>query len=170
MFNKQEDKTMKKLILMFAVFAFAFIFKASGEMNYVSIEGKTYFSDEVKVGLNSLRITTDEGLTLKAPLKKVDAYMVNGKLFERLPLICKTGKTRGTALMEFVSQRNGLRLYKYCAKCEDDALGCRFFDESQNETIYLVYKDGELYLRIDKINGPTVFPFFRVDYREGVRS
>jgi len=170
MFNKQEDETMKKLILMFAFFAFAFIYKASGEMNYVSIEGKTYFSDEVKVGLNNLRITTDEGLTLKAPLKKVDAYMVNGKLFERLPLVCKAGKVKGTALMEFISQRNGLRLYKYCAKCEDDALGCRFLDESQNETIYLVYKDGELYLRIDRINGPTVFPFFRVDYREGIRS
>ena len=49
MFNKQEDETMKKLILMFAFFAFAFIYKAWGEMNYVSIEGKTYFSDEVKV-------------------------------------------------------------------------------------------------------------------------
>lgn len=159
---------MKKLIAVLVFFSLGFVNVAWGDMNYVSIDGKTYFSDEVKIGSSNLRITTDEGLTLKAPLKKVDAYMVNGRLFERLPLICTKGKTKGTALMEFVSQRNDLRLYKYCTLCENSELGCRFYDKSNLESVYFIYRNGELYLRIDQKNAATVLPFFHVTYKEKV--
>lgn len=151
---------MKKNVAVFVVVMLAFIATAYGGMNYVIVEGKTYFSEEVKVGIGSVKVVTDEGLTLKAPLKRVDAYMVDGKVFERLPLVCCNGKVKCTALLELVTHRNGLRLYKYHSS--DTTLGCPFWDKQNEESIFLVYKEGKLHLRVNKENGVTVLAFFNV--------
>jgi hypothetical protein len=156
---------MKKLFVMFALVSFAFVVNAADDMNYVSVKGKTYFSDDVKIGSVNVRFATEDGLTLKAPLKKVNALMVDGKLYERLPLICCKGNYKGTALLEFMNQRNGLRLYRYHPTNVNDNLGCCFYDQSQNETMFFIYQDGKLYLRIDEKNAETVFAFFRVNYK-----
>lgn len=155
---------MKKSIVMFALVSFALVFKATGEMNYVSVDGATYFSDDVKIGLTNVLITTENGLTLKAPLKKVNAYMVDGKLYERLQVICPKGNVKGTALMEFITQRNGLRLYKYKSFNDYDNQNCRFLDKSLLEATYFIYKDGQFYLRVNEKNAETVFPFFHVKF------
>jgi len=162
--KKQEEKVMKKMLVLLALVSFAFVAYAADEMNYVIIDGKTYFSEEVKVGPGSVRIATDDGLTLKAPLKKVDALMVNGKVWERLPVVCCEGKAKGTALMEFVTQRNDLRLYKYHS--DDCSLGCTFYDKSNQETMYFLYKEGKLYLRVTKENAQTVFAFFHIQFKD----
>lgn len=154
---------MKKLFAVSVIVMLAFVVKAAGEMNYVIVEGKTFFSEEVKVGLKNIHVTTDEGLTMKAPLKKVNAYYVDGKVCDRLPLICCNGKVRCTALLELVSHRNGLRLYKY--HTEDARLGCCFQDQSSQGMVLLVYKNGELHLRVNKENMETVLAFFRVPYK-----
>jgi len=164
MFNKNEE-AMKKLVALFAVLMLALAAWAGDELNYVVIEGKNYFSEEVKVGMRNIRMTTDEGLTLKVPLKKVDAYMVEGKIFERQPLICCDGKVKRTALLELVAQRNGLRLYKLHS--DDCRLGCCFLDKNEMETIYLVYKEGNLHVRVNETNAPTLFEFFRVPCKIG---
>lgn len=156
---------MKKIAAMFAFVSFALAVHAAGGMDYVTVEGKNYFSEDVKIGPNNVRLTTEDGLILKAPLKKVDAFMVDGKLYERLPLICCKGKSKGTALMEFISQRNDLRLYRFHVCNEGDKLGCRFYDESNDETVLFVFREGQLYLRVDKNNAETVLPFFHVTYK-----
>jgi hypothetical protein len=155
---------MKKLIMMFALVLFAFVVKATDEMNYVTVDGKTYFSEDVKIGINNVKIGTEDGLTLKAPLKKVDALMVEGKLWERLPVYCCKGKYMGTELLEFVTQRNDLRMYKYHS--DNCKLGCGFIDDSNRETRYFLYKNGKIYLRVDQKNAETVFAFFGVEYKE----
>ncbi len=154
---------MKKILAVFAVVMLAFVVRAYGEMNYVIVDGKTYFSEEVKVGLNSIRMVTDEGFTLKAPIRKVDAYMVNGKVFERVPLVCCNGKVKCTALLELVAHRNGLRLYK--CHTDDTTLGCPFLDKNSEESVFLVYKEGKLHLRIDSENADTVLAFFHVSFQ-----
>ena len=157
---------MKKLIVLLALVSFALVVTAADDMNYVCVGGKTYFSKDVKIGLTNARIVTENGMTLKAPLKNVDSYMVNGRYWERLPLICNDGKEKGTALMEFITQRNGLRLYKYNTSSENSDLGCQFYDKSNFKTMYFVYKDGKLYLRIDAKNAETAFPFFGVKIKK----
>ena len=155
---------MKKVVMLFALFMLFFAGSTLGAMNYVIIEGKTYFSDEVKMGLSRIKLVTDEGWVLKAPLKKVEACMVEGKVFERVPVVCCNGKFRCMALLELVSTRNGLRLYKMHS-C-DSALGCVFCDKQNRESIYMVYKDGKLHLRINRENAATVLAFFHLPYRE----
>jgi hypothetical protein len=156
---------MKKLIFLFIIVSFAWVAKAAGELDFVCVDGVTYFSEDIKIGITNARITTENGMTFKTPLNKVDAYRVNGKLFERLPLICVDGKNKGTALMELITQHNGLRLYKYHGTNNETPDNCRFSDQSNNECVYFVFKDGQLYLHVNQANAPTVFPYFHVNYK-----
>jgi len=155
---------MKKLVFLFVLVSFVWVAKAADELDYVHMNGVTYFSEDIKIGATNARITTENGMILKAPLSKVDAYRVNGKLYERLPLICVDGKSKGTALMEFVVQHNGLRLYKLHTASPETPANCRFIDKSNTECVYFVYKEGQLYLHVSQKNAETVFPFFHVKY------
>ena len=160
-----EELKMKKLVVLLALVSFAFVIQSSGKLNYVTVGDKTYFSDDVKVGVLNIRIETEDGLTVKAPLKKVNSYMVDGKLFERLPLICYDGHVKCTELLELVAFRNGLRLFKYYPDRTRKNLGCCFYDESNLKAMFYIYKDGELYLRVNKENAQTVFPFFGIEFQ-----
>ena len=155
---------MKKLIFLFLLVSFAWIAKAAGELDFVCVNGVTYFSEDIKIGMSNARIPMEDGLILKAPLSKVDAYRVNGKLYERLPLICVDGRSKGTALMEFITQHNGLRLYKLSTDSSETPDNCRFIDKTNSTCVYFVYKEGQLYLHVNQANAPTVFPFFHIQY------
>lgn len=155
---------MKKLIVLLAFVSLAFIVRAANELSYVIVGDKTYFSNNVKIGLTNLRMDTEDGLTFKAPLKMVDAYMIDGILCERLPIFCADGKVKCTALLELVSLRNGMKLFKLHAYKNNKGLGCCFVDETNRESMYFVYKDGKLHLRVDEKNAETVFDFFHVKF------
>lgn len=160
MFKLKEDVTMKKLLLLLSLICFAFLASAAGEGNYAIVKGKVYFSDHARVVLNKIRMETDDGLTLVVPLKEVEAYKVEDRVFHRLPLVCLNGEERGDALLQLVGHRNGLSLYR-CAR-PDDTLGCSFEDNTGYVSMYFVYKDNDLYLRVDEKNARTVFPFFGI--------
>lgn len=149
---------MKKFILLLAIVMFAFMAKAASDMNCVVSNGKSYFSPNMKTGLTGIRMSTDEGLTLKIPYAKIDFYNADDKVYERLPLISRGGKERGTALLQLVGFHSGYRLYSY-ESC-DHKLGRCFADESGFSRMYFVYKDGKLHLRVDEKNIDNVFSFF----------
>lgn len=155
---------MKKLVVLSVLVLFAWMAKAAVELDFVCINGVTYFSEDVHIGAINAKVTTENGETIKFPLSKVDAYRVDGKLFERLPLICIDGKNKGTVLMELITQHNGLRLYKYHPGNEETPQNCRFMDQSKEQCVYFVFKDGKLYLHVDQKNASTVFPYFHVEY------
>jgi hypothetical protein len=157
---------MKKLIVFFFLVTVTLISYAGDKLDYVIIGDQTYFSEDVRVGTAAVKISTDNGMTLKAPLKDVNAYFVDGKYCQRLPIICKNGETKCTALLELVSMRNGLQLFKYRPGHENENLGCCFFDSENEESMYFIYKNEKLYLRVDKENAETVFNFFRIDFKE----
>ena len=92
----------------------------------------------------------------------MDAVYRDGKLYERLPVIYE-GAVRGkTALMEYITSRNGLRLYKYCEYGEcGDLLKCNY-QPAHLQTVYYVFKDGAFYLLVDCKNAGTVLPFFGI--------
>ena len=151
---------MKKVIFFLSLISFAILAKASGGWDYAIVDGKYYFSQDAKVLIGKISMRTDEGFTLSIPLKDVDAYNVDGKTFHRLPLVCKDGKVKCHALLQFVGYRNGLSLYKYNRPDED--LGCCLEDASGKMGVYFVYKNGELHTRVDEKTAWTVFPFFGI--------
>jgi hypothetical protein len=159
-----EDQIMKKSVVLITLAFFAFILNASAGVNYVTVGKKTWFSDDVRIGMNNIKIATEAGMVVKTPMKNVDAYMVDGKLCERLPVICKDGSEKCTALMELVAFRNGLGLYKYSVNKGSERIGCTLYDEAKHSAVYYVYRNGKLHLRVDNNNANTVFPFFGVEF------
>jgi len=157
---------MKKLFALLLLVMFAFVMEASAgneTLNYVKSGGKTYFCEKVRLGLFCANIALEDGNTLKIPLSKVDAYFCKGNLYERLPMIRQGVATGCTAMMEYVTTRNGLRLYKYSEFNECGDLLDNTYKKPHLQTAYFVYKDGEFYLEVDKRNAPTVLPFFGID-------
>lgn len=149
---------MKKLVVFVAVLALAITARASNEWSYVIVDGTPHFSQDAKMGINGIKMSCEDGTTLRIPFRKLDVASINGKIYERLPLICKDGREKCTALMELISFRNGLRLYSL--KASDSSLGCCFTDEYGSPRMYFVYKDQDLYLRVDEKNISNVFSFF----------
>lgn len=162
---------MKKLIVLLSLVPFGFYLKAANELNiasenagkeisYFIVHGKSYFSEETKVVFDRIRMHTEEGVVLTIPLNKVDAYSIEGKVFHRLPLVCRRGKERGNALLELVAHRNGLRLYRYYSTyCR---LGCLFEHNTGMTGMYFVYKDNQYHVSVDERNFRTLLPFFGV--------
>ena len=154
---------MKKLSVLLIMIMFALMVKAEGEANsYVTVDGKTYFCQTVKSGLLNLNLTMIDGTILKVPYKKVDAYSTKGHLYERLPVMCKEAPANCTALMEYITSRNGLRLYKYCKTGECGDLLENTYEKAHLQYTFFVFKDGKFYLHVTKENAESVLPFFGI--------
>ncbi|TVR69898.1 MAG: hypothetical protein EA408_12125 [Marinilabiliales bacterium] len=162
---------MKKLIVLLALVSFGFITKAANELNvasnktgkdisYVIAGGKSYFSNEARVLLNRIRMHLEDGVVLTIPLRNVDAYIIDGRIFHRLPLVDKRGNERGSALLELVAERNDLRLYRHASV--DRRLACWFEDNRGKTGMYFVYKGDEYHVSVDERNFRTVLPFFGI--------
>lgn len=156
---------MKKsaLILMIIMMAFGLKLFAGNDISYVKAGDKTYLGTEVKYGLFNTKITTLDGKTVKIPNAEVDAVMHNSRLFERLPVVCENNVVACLALMEFVTSRSGLRLYRYTSVYEENDPAMNKFESAKPHYDYYVFKDGEFYLRIDQKSAPTALPFFGVE-------
>lgn len=84
---------------------------------FVVADGVTYFCQAIKTGLVKTRIMTTDGDVVKVPNYSVQAYRLNGHQYELLPLVNLRGDTIDLAFMEFITMRNGSRLYRYCSDC-----------------------------------------------------
>lgn len=154
---------MKKLFLFLILFVSALMLKAGGEVtSYVKANGKTYFCQSVKPGLLRMNLTMSDGTILKVPLNKVDAYSCKGHLYERLPVMCKDAPANCTALMEYITSRNGFRLYKYCKVQEHGELCNNTYEKAHLEFMFFVFKDGKFYLPVTQENAESILPFFGI--------
>jgi hypothetical protein len=137
--------------------------KAGGEAtSYVTVNGKTYFCQTVRTGLLHMNLKMTDGTIMKVPFNKVDSYLCKGRLFERLPVKCKGAPANCTALMEYITQRNGFRLYKYCKVQENgDIYNCTY-QNAHKEVEYFVFKNGKFYLHVNQDNVESVLPFFGI--------
>jgi hypothetical protein len=118
---------------------------------YVKAGDKIYFGQKVKSGLFVVRIISSDGTVVKIPNQKVSAYMDGTRLFELKPVVNTNYDTTGMAIMQFVTSRNGLKLY-----CYDD-----LNTESVKREFY-VFTDDRLYLKLDKTNAAEALAFFGI--------
>ncbi len=161
--KSKEDQAMKKLSVLLILVVSVLILKAGGEAtSYVTVGGKTYFCQTVKSGLLNMNLTLNDGTILKISLKKVDSYSCKGRLFERLPVICKGVPSNCTELMEYVTSRNGFRLYKYGQADEHGELCDNTYKKAHMEYDFYVYKNGKFHLQVTPANAETVLPFFGI--------
>jgi hypothetical protein len=161
--KNKEDQAMKKLSVLLIMVMLVLMVKAGGEATgYVTVGGKTYFCEKLNPGLFNINLKMTDGTTLKVPLKKVDSYSFNGRLFERLPVMCKDAPANCTALMEYITSRNGLRLYKYCKVQEHGDLSNNTYEKAHLEYMFFVFKDGKFYLPVTAENAESILPFFGI--------
>lgn len=154
---------MKKLSALLIMVMFALMVKAGGEAtSYITFDGKTYFGEKVKPGLLTMNLTMSDGTIMKVPFKKVDSYSCNGRLFERLPVMCKGAPENCTALMEYITARNGFRLYKYSVIQEHGELYNNTYEKAHEEFEFFVFKDGKYHLQVTQENAVSVLPFFGI--------
>lgn len=76
--------------------------------------------------------------------------------------MCKGTPANCTALMEYVTQRNGLRLYKYSKIQAHGELCDNTYANAHLEFMFFVFKDGEFYMPVTKENIESVLPFFGI--------
>jgi hypothetical protein len=137
--KNKEDQAMKKLSVLLIMVMLVLMVKAGGEATaYVTIGSKTYFCE------------------------KVDSYSLNGRMFERLPVMCKDAPANCTALMEYITSRNGFRLYKYCKVQEHGDLSNNTYEKAHLEYMFFVFKDGKFYLPVTAENAESILPFFGI--------
>jgi hypothetical protein len=154
---------MKKLSALLIMVMFALMVKAGGEANsYVTVNGKTYFCQDIRSGILKMNLTMSDGTILKVPFNKVDAYSHDGRLYERLPVMCKDAPANCTALMEYITSRNGLRLYKFCKTGSCGDLLDNTYEKAHLQYTFFVFKDGKFYLHVTQENAESVLPFFGI--------
>lgn len=83
----------------------------------VADNGAVYFYKKLKFGFTNIQIISLDGTKIKIPNMGIKAYSYKGHQFELLPITNCKGDTLGYAFMEFISKRNGSRLFRYCSNC-----------------------------------------------------
>jgi len=145
---------MKNLIAMLSFILISIGVNAMiGEksISYVKTGNSVYFGTDLKMGLFNYKVVEVDGSVKKIPNRDVVAYNHNSRLFEFLPVVNKSNAVAGYAMMEYVTQKSGLNLYKLC-----------YLDEKKSSYEFYVYKNGEFYLKINQQNAKTVLPFFGI--------
>jgi hypothetical protein len=154
---------MKKLAALMILVMSVLMLKAGGEAtSYVTFSGKTYFCQKATPGLFNMNLTMDDGTILKVPLKKVDAFYCKGHLCERMPVFCEGAPANCTALMQYITTRNGFRLYKRCEYNECGNLSDNTYKKAHLEVEYYVFKDGKFHLQVNQANASSVLSFFGI--------
>ncbi len=158
-----EDQAMKKLFVSLILVMTVLMLNAGGEAtNYVSVGSKIYFCQTMKPGLFNMSLTMTDGTTVKVPFSKVSSYSCDGRLYDRLPLACKGAPANCSALMEYVTSRNGFRLYKYSKVQAHGELCDNTYEKAHLEYEFFIFKEGKFYLPVTPENIESVLPFFGI--------
>ncbi|MEI6748953.1 MAG: hypothetical protein ACOYMF_00350 [Bacteroidales bacterium] len=156
---------MKKsiFIIMFIMVAIGIKSMAAEKVCYVSANGNTYFGKELKQGLFKTKIVSADGKVFKVKNHDINSYSDGKHQFEKLPVICENNDTLCMAMMEYITSRNGLKLYRYTCLSEGNDLLTSTFRKAHKNYGYFVFKDGKFYLRINEKNAAATFPFFGIE-------
>lgn len=155
---------MKQILLacLLCIFTISLFAETHENLSYVKSGGKMYFGTIIKSGIFNTRVTNAEGKTFNIPNTRVDAMVDNGRMYERMPLVCKEKGIECMVLMEYITGRNGLRLYRYACYNEHCDLANGIIEKAHPENMYFVYLDGKIHLRIDASNAEKILPYFGI--------
>lgn len=109
---------MKKLAIIIILSLFALPLLAfTEESAFVATADHTYFCNEISMGFASTIVKNADGSYLKIPNSEVKAFRLNGRQYEKMPLVSNAGDTVTYTFMEFICSKDGYRLYRYCTNC-----------------------------------------------------
>jgi hypothetical protein len=112
-----EGQIMNRITIIISLLMLSSVLcNAMSEDCFVVIGDNTYYCNSIRMGQGNTRIYSESGM-MKIPTPLISAYFLEGKLFERMPVVNKNMDTAGWAFMQFIASRSGYRLYRYCSNC-----------------------------------------------------
>ena len=147
-------KDMKNTILISVLLllcAGAQAFTGSKDISYLKTRDTVYFGQDLKIGLFNSKIISADGSTVKISNRDITGYLHDSQIFDYLPVIIESNEILCYTMMQLITARSGLSLYRY---------NC--YDENNIKSSYFVFKDSKFYLRIDQRNALSVLPFFGI--------
>ncbi|NVO21186.1 MAG: hypothetical protein HXX13_15900 [Bacteroidetes bacterium] len=155
---------MKKLTIIFCLMLLITGAKSNSNKveSYVIVGDETYFCDEIHVGPSSFRILTPDGDKMKISTAIIDAYSLRGALYEKLPVVNKNLDTTGWAYMQFISSRNGYKMYRYCSSCTQYDPFTGTIAPSNPIYRYYIFKNGRFITFTDDHNVKSLLSRFGV--------
>ena len=145
----------KMLLLAVSFMLLNSILIASEEVEYVITENDTFIGASLDFGLSNAKITKADGEKIKIDKDEVESYLEHGRRFDKMPVYMNGKNTGKESFLELLSQRNGLKLYKF--KCN---LNSKV--ENKNACMLLVFKEKDFYVQVDKANAKTIAEFFHI--------
>jgi hypothetical protein len=155
---------MKKVIVLLGIMLLASGNRIIGRQisDIVVSDGITYFGDKVIPGPASVKIYNSGGEIIKIPNQTVESFIRNEQVFVKLPVVTKANDTVGMAFMQYIANRSGLQLFRYCSKC-------LHFDPLEVEIApinpvyrYYIFKGGKYFMLLDEKDTDTFLSFFGV--------
>lgn len=150
---------MKKIAFFISAAMFlSYAAIASSPATWIASKDGRIPAEKVKVGLNKAKIVLENGEKTMLPVDDLNAYSINGKVFEKKTYY-KDGKaTDKEEFMELISYSNGLKLLKH-VEYDYDAIipGSPIYK-------FYVYRNNELHLALTPKSMPTVMDFFGVSW------
>ncbi len=149
---------MKKLIVIATLFLLGLgcnVMAGVDPSCYLKTGEKTYFGQKLKIGLKSTKIISNDGTVVKVPNSKVKCCMEGSRFFELLPTVNVEYDTTGYVIMEYVTSKNGLKLYFYDNLTKGPA-----------SREFYVFADEGIYLKGDEKNASNMFAFFGITSQE----
>jgi hypothetical protein len=147
---------MKKIALFMSAAMFSFAAFASSPSAWVASEDGRIQAQKVRVGINKAKIVHENGEKSILPVDDLQAYSVNGKVFEKKTLYADGKPTEQEAFMQLISSSNGFDLYR---NVEFDAESIT--PGSPIDRFY-VYRNNDLHLAVTQKSLPSVMKFFGV--------
>jgi hypothetical protein len=156
-----KTKFIIPVLFLFGMNAFA---GSHDESGFVITGHDTTICNRVLVDFQNANIEMKDGSVMKVDKNKVLAFKSGGKYYEKREIYLNKKATGIYAFMEFISQRNGLKLF--CYRFSDGVIS----DHDNNNIstlkdpyLLLVYKNNEFYLQLTKSNSQGILDFFHAD-------
>lgn len=127
---------------------------AKADLGFVITKTDTIICEDVTFELKDAHVKLINGNEMKIDQNDVQSFSIHGKTYDRLPVYVDNKPTGESSFLELVSQRDDLKLYKVALN-EANKKGSGSF-------MYVVYKNGNFYLNVDKKNASIILEHFHV--------
>ena len=130
--------------------------------NFIKVGDQKLNCDLLRVGQSNTRLYKNGRKLLKIPTRLIDSYSQDGKLFEKMPILCKNQDTAGWAFMQLITSKNGYQLYRFCSNCIH-------YDPAEDVIApplpvyrYYIYRNGKFVSMVDEKNAKEQLAGFGV--------
>jgi hypothetical protein len=123
---------------------------------YVKVGDNIYFGKDIKTGWVHTEIVMPDGTVTEVHNRDITALRHHNKLYMMLPVICDRNDTICMAMMEYLTTRKGVVIFRYCCRNNEDLV------MTSTKDFYFLYKQGKFYRRINPEDAEAELPAFGI--------